>query len=374
MSLSRRSFLGTLGAGAAAAAVAPSIPYLAFGEPPRRPRPDSLIILDSNENAYGMFPSAERAANEAVHGGNRYPAEMPLVEKLAAYHKVPVARVMTGYGSSEILAAAVHAFTGPNRKLLQAAPTFELPAHHARAQGTAVVSTPLTSSYAHDLGAMLSAAGSDTGLVYVCNPNNPTASLTPRRDIESFLAKLPASAYVLIDEAYHHFAGGSADYVSFLEKPVDDPRVIVARTFSKVYGMAGMRLGYAVAAEPAIQAMQAWQLANNGNVVALAAALTALDDDAALRAAVARNAADRAEFIHQAESRKLRPIPSYANFVMMETGRPVRGLIMHFRDHNVSIGRPFPPMENFARVSLGRPQEMAEFWRVWDMLPSLAKQ
>ncbi len=367
MPLSRRSFLGTIGAGAAAAAVAPAWPHFAFGEPPRAPRPGGLVILDSNENAYGMFASAQKAAADAISKANRYPEEMALVERIAAYVKVPLARVLTGYGSSEHLAMAVRAFTGPGKKLVLASPTFELPAYHARAIGTEVVSVPLTATYAHDLDAMLARIGSDTGLVYLCNPSNPTASLTPRRDIETFLSKLPATTYVLIDEAYHHFAD-SPDYVSFLDKPMDNPRLIVARTFSKVYGMAGMRVGYSIAAEAATKAMSAWQLANNGNVPALKAAITSLDDDAALRTAVARNAADRAEFMRQAQARKLRPIPSFANFAMVETGRPVRDLIKHFRQQNVAIGRPFPPMEKFMRVSFGRPEEMQEFWRVWDLL------
>lgn len=276
--------------------------------------------------------------------------------------------MLTGYGSSEALAMAVRAFTGPGKKLVQASPTFELPAFHARAIGTQVVSVPLAANYAHDLDAMLARIGNDTGLVYICNPNNPTASLTPRRDIETFLSKLPANTYVLIDEAYHHFATESPDYLSFLEKPVDSPWVIVARTFSKVYGMAGMRVGYTVASETTTKAMAPWQLANDGNVLALQAAIASLDDDAALRAAVARNAADRAEFMRQAQARKLRPIPSFANFAMVETGRPVADTIKHFRQQNVAIGRPFPPMENFMRISFGRPHEMQEFWRVWDRL------
>lgn len=369
MALSRRSFLGAFGVGAAAAAVTPSANWLlASGEPPRVSTPGGSILLNSNENAYGMFPSAAKAAADAVSKGNRYPDDFDLVRAIAAYHRLPPAQVMIGYGSSESLAIATHAFTGPGRKLLQASPTFELPAMYARARGVAVVAAPLTAGYAHDLEAMLARTGNDTGLVYICNPNNPTASLTPRRDIESFLRKLPATSHVLIDEAYHHFATDSPEYASFIDRPVDDPRVIVTRTFSKVYGMAGLRLGYSVAAESVTKKMRSWQIANQGNAVTLAAALASLADDAAMRAAAARNAADRAEFLKQAAARKLKAIPAYANFVMVETGRPVRDMIRQFQTQHIEIGRPFPPMENFVRVSLGLPEEMAQFWRAWDML------
>jgi histidinol-phosphate/aromatic aminotransferase/cobyric acid decarboxylase-like protein len=220
---------------------------------------------------------------------------------------------------------------------------------------------------------MLAKVGTDTGVVYICNPNNPTASITPRRDIETFLAKLPKDTYLLIDEAYHHFAD-SPDYVSFLDKTVDDPRLIVLRTFSKVYGMAGMRMGYSVQTPAITKRMQRWQLMLDGNAVALAAAGASLQDDAGMKTAAARIISDRNSFMKEAAQRKLKVIPSQANFVMVETGRPVRDVIDHFRKQNVAIGRPFPPMEQYARVSLGQPNEMEKFWQAWDMLPTVARQ
>jgi histidinol-phosphate aminotransferase len=377
MAFSRRSFLGTLGLGATAAAAGFSgLDSIAFGEPRRVPTPGGPILLNSNENAYGMFPSAEKAALEGLRVANRYPFKIyrDVVERIANYNKVSPKQVLLGNGSTEVLAMASRAFTGPGRKLMAAVPTFESSLAYSRAGGAQVVEVPLTLTYAHDLDAMLARAGRDTGLLYICNPNNPTASLTPRHDIEALLRKLPASTYVLIDEAYHHFATDSPDYLSFIDKPVDDPRVIVARTFSKVYGMAGLRLGYSVATAETTKLLQAWQLEDNGNMIVLHAALAALDDDTAMRAAVARNAADRKEFARQAALRKLRAIPSYANFAMIETGRPVRDLIRHFREDNIAVGRPFPRMENFLRVSFSTPQDMAAFWQSWDQLPALARQ
>jgi len=135
-----------------------------------------------------------------------------------------------------------------------------------------------------------------------------------------------------------------------------------------------MRMGYSVQAEPVAKKMKPWQLELNGNAVALAAAAASLDDDAAMHAAAARIIADRNEFMQQAAQRKLKTIPSQANFVMVETGRPVRQVIDHFRKQNVAIGRPFPPMEQYARISFGLPNEMERFWQAWDQMPTMAKQ
>jgi histidinol-phosphate aminotransferase len=377
MSFSRRSFLGTLGLGAAAASVGFSgLEQVAFGEPPRATTPDGPKLLNSNENAYGMFPSVEKAAVEGLRVANRYPFKIynDVVERVAAYNKISSKQVLLGNGSTEVLAMCSRAFTGPGKKLIAAVPTFESSLAYSRNCGAQVVEVPLTASYAHDLEAILARTGTDTGLVYICNPNNPTASLTPRRDIEAFLRKVPANTYVLIDEAYHHFSTDSPEYVSFIEKPVDDPRVIVARTFSKVYGMAGLRLGYSVAAPQTTKLLEKGQLEDNGNMIALHCGLAALDDDAAMRAAVARNAADRKEFMRQAALRKLHTIPSYANFAMVETGWPVRQVIKHFHDDNIAVGRPFPRMENFLRVSFSTPDDMAAFWQSWDKLPVMARQ
>ncbi len=339
----------------------------------RRVRGADLTLLNSNENAYGMLPSAEKAALAAAPHANRYPEPWAFVERVTAYHKVNQGQVIHGYGSSENIGMVIREFTSPTRKLITGSPTYELPAMHAKDLGVRVVTVPLTATYSHDLDAMLAKVGNDTGLVYICNPNNPTASITPRRDLETFLSKLPKDTYLVIDEAYHHFAD-SPDYVSFLDKPVDDPRLIILRTFSKVYGMAGMRMGYSVQAEAVTKRMSRWQVELNGNAVAIAAATASLDDDAAMRAAAARIISDRNEFVKQAAQRKLKVIPSQANFIMVETGRPVRQVIEHFRKQNVAIGRPFPPMEQYARISFGLPNEMERFWQAWDMLPTVARQ
>jgi histidinol-phosphate aminotransferase len=312
-----------------------------------------------------------RAALEESH---RYPDSQYdlLVNRVAALHKVEPHQVLTGCGSTEILRISTDAFLAPGKKLIMAAPTFEAIDMYARPTGAEIIRLPLTKDYAHDLEAMLARMGSSAGVIYICSPNNPTGSLTPRKDIEAFLGKLNPAAYVLIDEAYHHFTTGAHDYKSFLDSPVDDARVIVARTFSKIYGMAGVRLGYGISHPATIQKMRPFQQQDNVNMLAARAGVIALDDAAGIEAAVERNARDRAEFMGQAEARRLKPIPSYGNFVMMDASRPAPDVIEHFKRNHILVGRRFPPVETFVRVSLGTPDEMKEFWRIWDLLPRKA--
>jgi histidinol-phosphate aminotransferase len=303
-------------------------------------------------------------------GVNRYPDHHSDVisERLATHHKVDLNRVLTGCGSTEILRMAAYAFTGPGRRLVMPAPTFEAIGAYCSSVQAEVVKVPLAANFNHDLGAMLKAAGTDAGLVYICNPNNPTGNVTPRAEIESFVAKLPQATRVLIDEAYHDFVPATADYVSFLERPLDDNRIIVARTFSKIYGLAGMRLGFGIATKDTATEMRKHRLDDSLNIFVMRCALTSMDDAVAYRQAVQRNATDRDEFMRQAATRKLKAIPSSTNFVMMETGRPIRSLIAGFQKQNVAIGRPFPPLDTYARISLGTPEQMKEFWRVWDQI------
>jgi histidinol-phosphate aminotransferase len=215
---------------------------------------------------------------------------------------------------------------------------------------------------------MLARAAQQPSLIYVCNPNNPTGTITPRQDLETFLGKLPANATVLMDEAYHHFAVGSPGYESFLDRPVQDERLIVCRTFSKVYGLAGMRIGYAVGQGERLKQLRGFRSIECQNVAGARAAMAGMADQDYVHMAIRRNARDRQEFFKQAQARGLKPIDSRANFVMMNASRPAPAVIEFFRKQNIEIGRKFPPMDNFVRVSLGKPQEMRQFWQVWDQM------
>jgi histidinol-phosphate aminotransferase len=174
---------------------------------------------------------------------------------------------------------------------------------------------------------------------------------------------------VLIDEAYHHYVGKSAFYASFLDRPLNDDRIIVSRSFSHAYGLAGMRVGYGIASSAAAKRMRALTTQDNINAIALSAAVAALQDTDSVAELVQRTADDRQEFRNQAGGRQLKPIDSHANFLMMNTFRPASTVVEHFRAHNILIGPVFPAMNTHIRVSLGQPAEMEAFWRVWDLLP-----
>lgn len=235
--------------------------------------------------------------------------------------------------------------------------------------GAEVTSVGLTPAFSHNLSGMLARADSSTALVYICNPNNPTASLTLRDDLDEFIRRLPPSSIIIIDEAYHQFAGHSATYSSFLDNPLDDPRMVVTRTFSKVYGLAGLRVGYAVASPVVAERLRAFLTEDNINSLAAEAALAALDEVGAVNDFVQRNASARQEFFNQAMARALKPIDSHTNFVMMDTLHPANEVARQFRAGKILIGPSFPQMKTHIRVSLGSSNEMLAFWRVWDALP-----
>ena len=373
MITSRRGFLRLLGGGTGAGIalrwpmVRPS--RAAVFEPSSQD--DGFIRLNRNENPFGPSPKVEEVIKSASSIANRYPLTQSrwLLEKIASMNHVTAEQVLLGCGSTEILRMAAFAFLGSGKQLIQASPTFEAMEHYARSAGSEVISVRLTPGFAHDLDGMLAHASVSTTLVYICNPNNPTASLTPRKDIEDFIHNLPPSTFVIIDEAYHHYAGRSGSYASFLDRPLNDERVIVTRTFSKVYGLAGLRLGYAVALPKVISQMQKFATEANINAIVTQAAAAALDDVDATEDFIQRNTNDRQEFFNQAMARAVKPIDSHANFVMMNTFHPAEEVIEHFRKNNILIGRRFPPLDTYIRISLGRREEMLSFWRAWDALP-----
>jgi histidinol-phosphate aminotransferase len=373
MLTSRRKFLRTGTAITAAAMKWPLIVALRADtvEPSRFEQSDHLIRLNSNENAYGPSAKVTEAVKAAIGSSNRYPRMEynTLSQRIARMHDVKPEQILLGCGSTEILRVAAFALLGKGSHLIQASPTFEAIAHYALAAGSEVTSVPLTSTFSHDLDGMLALADASTTLVYICNPNNPTASLTSRKDLDNFINKIPASTFVLIDEAYHHYAALSGTYKSFIDLPMENERVIITRTFSNVYALAGLRLGYAIGSPQTIKRMRDFATEDNINALVTYAAAVALEDQDGLADSVRRNADDRQEFFNQAMARALKPIDSHANFVMMNTLHPAEEVINHFRTNNILIGRPFPLMNTYIRVSLGLPQEMRAFWQTWDRLP-----
>ncbi len=372
---SRRNFLRSMGVGAAVGVATPwsagEIPAAYASDIGRAARSDGFIHLDSNENPYGPSAKVAEAIRSATGMVNRYPLRKyeEVTEQIARFHRVKAENVLFACGSTEILRVAACAFAGSGRQLMQAVPTFGAVEEYAKAVGSEVVSVPLDPTYAHNLGAMLARANRSTGLVYICNPNNPTSSLTPRKAIEDFVERLPGSTRVLIDEAYHPYVVSTGTNPSFIDAPLNDDRVIVTRTFSNVYGLAGLRLGYAVAAPPAIEAMRKFLTAHSLNAIVAEVVGVALDDVKGVAESVKRNRDQRQEFLNSSNIRSLKPIDPHANFVMVDVQHPVEQVIEHFRQHNILIGPRVPTLETYMRVSLGTAAEMIAFWKAWDLLP-----
>jgi histidinol-phosphate aminotransferase len=359
VSISRRRFAQLLGIGAAVAATPPRLG--SFGAVPVESAATDVVRLSANENPYGPSKAALQAMTDSFGEANRYPGALndDLIHALAQLNGVPAEQILLGDGSSEILQLCAVAFTGPKHgRLIVADPTFEAIAKLAAANGAEVVSVPLTPAWAHDLPKMRAAAKG--GLVYICNPNNPTASITPKGELREFIEKTPADTMILIDEAYCHFAD-SADFETVVPLVKDHPNLIVARTFSKIYGMAGLRCGYCVAQKPTVARMQAQESWDSVNVMALAAAIASLKDEAQVTNGRQLNSEAKAFTLRELDSLGYKSIPSQANFIMVDVKKPVPPLIAGMRQQKVQVGRLFPALPNYMRVTIGTRTEMEAF-------------
>jgi histidinol-phosphate aminotransferase len=358
-SFSRRGFAKVLSAGAAYAALNPQF---AMSTPALRLVSSSptLVRLNSNENPYGPSPLAVKAMTDAFSLAWRYPDEHEgtLVAALAKLNDVSNNQILLGNGSGEILKVAAAAFTGPDKKLLVGHPTFEAILAHAAVAGAEVVKMNLTSDYAHDLPKML--AEKNAGLIYICNPNNPTASITPKAELRAFLAKVPQQTIVMVDEAYHHYVE-SSNYESVIPLIARYPNLMVARTFSKIYSMAGLRCGYCVARPQLIQRMRAQQTWDSVNIMAMVAAIASLQDTEQVEQGRRHNTDVKNYVYSELDKSGYKFIPSYANFMMIDLRREVRPVIGAMSDHNVQVGRVFPAMPNFMRVTVGTKPQMEAF-------------
>jgi len=370
MSISRRKFAQLLGAGAAAAVVRPR---LSFAKPTQSPATSlpaggNIVRLSANENPYGPCPKALQAMTDSFGLACRYPDEHNnvLIDKLAKLNNVDRNEILLGDGSGEILKLCAETFTGPqNGNLIAADPTFEAILHNATANGAEVVKVPLISSFAHDLPKMLGAA--KRGLVYVCNPNNPTASITPKDELRDFITKTPRETMILVDEAYFHFAD-SPEYESVIPLVKDHPNLIVSRTFSKIYGMAGLRCGYCIAQKETIERMRRQQMWDSVNCMALAAATASLDDPDHVPNGQRLNKEAKQFTTSELEKMGYKSIPSQANFIMFDCKRPVVPLIKAMKEQNIHVGRLFPTLPNHMRLTIGKKAEMEAFLAVFRQL------
>jgi histidinol-phosphate aminotransferase len=362
-SISRRKFAQLLGIGAATVVVRPPVFFAKPTQSVTTPLTEagSIVRLSANENPYGPCPKALQAMTDSFGLACRYPDEHNnvLIDKLAKLNNVDRNEILLGDGSGEILKLCAETFTGSqNGKLVAADPTFEAILNNASANGAQVVKVSLTSSFAHDLPKMLAAA--KDGLIYVCNPNNPTASITPKNEVRDFIAKTPPETMILVDEAYFHFAD-SPEYESVIPLVKDHSNLIVSRTFSKIYGMAGLRCGYCVAQKRTIERMRRNQMWDSVNCMALAAATASLDDLEHVPNGQRLNKEAKTFTTSELEKMGYKIIPSQANFIMFDCKRPVVPLIKAMKEQNVHVGRLFPALPNHMRLTIGKKAEMETF-------------
>src|SRR5438876_9175130 len=362
LSISRRKFAHLLGAGAAAAIVRPRF-SVATERPSVKTAPTGSVVvrLSANENPYGPSSQAHAAMNNSFDVCCRYPDEANdvLIDKIAKINGVNREQIVLGDGSSEILKLCAETFTGPTQgKLIAADPTFEAILEYSKANGGEVVEIPLTKSFAHDLPKM--SATAKRGLIYICNPNNPTASITPKNELREFIANTPRQTMILVDEAYFHYAD-SPDYESMIPLVKDHPNLIVARTFSKIYGMAGLRCGYCVAQPETIERMRLHQMWDSVNIMALAAAIANLDDPDQVPNGQRLTSEAKAITIDELDKMGYKTVPSQANFIMFDCKRPVVPLIQAMKQRTVEVGRLFPALPNYMRVTIGKKSEMESF-------------
>jgi histidinol-phosphate aminotransferase len=359
---SRRDFSRVVGQ---SLAFAVSARYVSAAQGGRhdQPAPEGAIHLNFNENPYGPSPKALEALATCGSVASRYPDGLYLKmrDALAQIHSVERDNIMLGCGSTEILCVADEAFLGPGKNLVVAEPTFEAVVEYVNAAHGDVVKIPLTADHRHDLERMAAACTSKTGIVYVCNPNNPTGTIVTRDELRAFVNRVPASALILVDEAYFHFADAAA-YGTAVDLLAQHPNIVVVRTFSKVYGMAGMRLGYAVGRKETIRAMTPYNLQPfNGNAAVLAAAHASFSDQEHVAECGKKMNDTRAWLGEQLAKDGRTFIPSQANFVMVDMGADVRGIVDQFRARKILVGRRFPSMPTFLRVSIGTQAEMEQF-------------
>jgi histidinol-phosphate aminotransferase len=320
--------------------------------------PPGSVVINANENPLGPCDEARKALADIIPQGGRYCwwLKEGLTKQLAQSLGVKPENVAVFPGSSEPLHFSVLAFTSPSRSYVTADPGYESGMNASKYSGARVVTTPLTKSFAHDIPAMLAAAP-DAGLFYVCTPNNPTGTITPHSDIEQLVAKKPKGSVVLVDEAYIHFS----DTVTALDLVNAGEDVIVLRTFSKIYGMAGLRCGAAIARPDLLQKLIPQGGGSAMPVTALVAASASLKHAQLVPDRKRLNAAIRQKTFDWLSRQGYSFTPSQANFFMLDAKRPAKEVIDAMAAKKVFIGRVWPVWPTHLRITVGTQSEMDAF-------------
>lgn len=337
------------------------IPSLFVGEKMIYPLPEATIRLHANENPYGPSPLARAAMAAAVVNSNRYPWEQTtlLREKIGQQYQLDKDHVLMGAGSSEILGLVASFAALDKGNMVCATPTFNLWWTAAQKQGMQIVEVPLTASKEHDLPAMLSQMTASTRLVYICNPNNPTGTLLPAEPLKEFIAAATQKALVLLDEAYLEYTEAPS-LASLLH---NNKKLVIAKTFSKIHGLAGARVGYALAHPELIQQLTALQPWTNAgpSAVSVAGALASLDDREFLRISKTDNHSVRQFTADALQAAGLPCIPSHTNFIYYSLQKDKGDFLQALAANNIRVGRIIEEKGRWVRISIGTREEMKAF-------------
>jgi histidinol-phosphate aminotransferase len=381
-SASRRTFMGTLAAAMGLAGLHPSLDVFAQTKQDRQGEPgeehpdedyDGMAKLASNENCWGPSDEVVKAMKDAFKYANRYQyPDGGIVEAIAKHHGLKKENVILGAGSGEVLKIVDEAFLPDHKKCVGVDPSYDSVYRHVTNSKADVIKVPLLKDYRMDIPGIVRATKMnyrDVGFVYICNPNNPTGNIIPKQEIRHLLDSIPGDVPVLIDEAYHHFVT-SSDYATSVPYVLEGRPVIVTRTFSKIAALAGMRLGYGLAPKELIERMRPFgggslnAVVKYGGVVALR--------DAAYEKKIKQMTIDlREKNIRELRGWGYEVIPSETNFFMVNVGKDVTAVAEDFKKRMVLVGRKFPPMNNWLRVSVGTEPEMARFMAAFkEMFPA----
>jgi len=322
----------------------------------------SAIWIDQNENPLGPCPAAREAVTAMAAQGGRYFSNLTdHFEKNFAESVGLKAEFVSAFpGSSGPLHHSVLAFTSAKRSYVTADPGYEAGMFAASASGARIVKVPLTKTYAHDVKAMIAAAP-DAGMFYICSPNNPTGTLTPHVDIEYLIENKPKGSIVVVDEAYTHFV----DTPSAVDLVKAEKDLIVLRTFSKLYGMAGLRCGVAIGKPDLLAKIQNIMGWNAMPTTAVAAATASMADARLIPERRHINAEIRGEMFQWLDQHGYSYIPSEANFFMLNTKQPAKGVIDAMAKRSVRIGRIWPILPTYSRITVGTREEMTMFRDAW---------
>lgn len=322
-----------------------------------------IAKLNSNENPFGPSKRVRLAISKAFDNACRYPSLVfrPLLEQIAETEGVPTDHIVITGGSTEGLKATGLTYGIGQGEIIAADPTFQAMLRYAEGFGAYVHRVPVDENLGHDLNAMEQRINNKTRLIFVCNPNNPTGTLLDKNVLRDFCSSISKKAVVFSDEAYYDFIT-EPDYPSMVELVKEGMNVIVSKTFSKVYGLAGMRIGYLVA-RPDIASRLRKNIMAMTNVLAIEAAKEALKDDEFYKFSLVKNTEAKNAIYKTLDDLNLEYVKSHTNFVFFKSGRPISELIPAMKKENVIIGRPFPPFYDWCRISTGTMESMNRFDR-----------